>query len=292
MTGEIILVSFLTTVLAASACNFVGNFLVLRKLSLLGDAISHAVLPGIVVAFLIVGSLESPMFFICSVLFAMILSGSIQWFSDRMKVSHESVIGIVFTSLFALGVVMLVRYAGNVHLDQDAVLFGQVEFSAFNRLEVFGVDVGARSLWMMGVVMFLDLLCLSLFWKEMKLSAFDARFSDSVGISSKKMHYLLVFLVAITVVAAFEAVGVVLVVALLVVPSVTAYILVSSFGRMVLFGQVFAFLSSVFGYLFAFKFDVSIAGSVALMAGLVLFAAVCGSLILKKLCYNSGRCSN
>ena len=271
MTEIIVL---MVMVLAASACSLVGNFLVLRRLSLMGDAISHAVLPGIVLAFMVVGGLQSPMFFVFSVLFALVLAFLIQWFSDRMKISHESVIGIVFTSLFALGVILLVRYVGNVHLDQDAVLFGQVEFSAWNRFEVFGVDIGVRSLWMMGTVLLIDAAMLLLFWKELALSAFDSRFADSNGFSSRKLHYLLVLMTAITVVAAFEAVGGVLVVALIVVPSVTAYLVSGRLAEMVWKGQLFALLAALGGYFFAFWADVSMAGSVAMMSGVLLVLVV------------------
>lgn len=266
------------TVVTALALSLIGNFLVLRRLALMGDAISHAVLPGIVVAFFIVGHLESPLFFLLAVVFAVLMTVLIQFIVERVQVSQESVIGIVFTFLFALGVVLLVRYAGNVHLDQDAVLYGNVEFSAWNRWEIFGIDIGPRSLWMMGIVFCVDVLCMLLFWKEFKMVTFDPELAKSLGFSPKKMHYLLMILTALTVVAAFEAVGAILVVAFLVVPAATAYLLCKRLIMMVVLSGFFAILASVFGFLFALQLDVSIAGSVAMMLGAGLFAIAFGQV--------------
>lgn len=261
-------------IVAAMACALVGNFLVLRRLSLMGDAISHAVLPGIIVAFFIVGSLESPLFFIFSLIFAILMTMLIQWVSEHIQVSKESIIGIVFTFLFAFGVILLVRFADQIHLDQDAVLFGHVEFSAWNRLVVAGVDMGPRSLWTMGSVFLANLMAILLFWKELKISSFDPVLSASLGYSPKKMHYLVMILTAITVVAAFEAVGVILVVALLTVPAATAYFLSERLGVMVFLSLVFAVLSSSLGFLLATQLDVSIAGSIAMISGIIFGSTI------------------
>lgn len=278
------------TIITAMACALIGNFLVLKRMSLMGDAISHAVLPGIVIAFFISGTLESPLFFLFAVIFAVMMAGAIQWITDRVRVSRESVIGIVFTFLFALGVVLLVRYAGNVHLDQDAVLYGSVEFSAWNKFVVAGVDIGPRALWEMGLVLLVNSLLVGAFWKELKITTFDPVMAESVGISVKKMHYLLMSMTAVTVVAAFEVVGAILVVALLVVPAVTAYLLSEKLFVMILWSMVFALMASVGGYLFAVAVDGSIAGAVASAAGLILMIVFIGlkmSLWLKRSNYTS-----
>jgi len=264
------LIALAVTVLTAIACSLIGNFLVLRRLSLMGDAISHAVLPGIIVAFFLAGSLESPLFFLLSVIFALMMAVAIQWITDHLKVSQESIIGIVFTFLFALGVILLVQFAGNVHLDQDAVLFGQVEFSAWNKLVVAGVDLGPRSLWTMGVVLLVNLSFITMFYKELKITTFDPGSAQSLGISPKKMHYLVMLLTAITVVAAFEAVGVILVVALLVVPAATAFLISRRLLNMIILSAVYAIFASVAGYNFALYLDASIAGSVAMFTGVGL----------------------
>lgn len=272
----------LITIVTAVACALVGNFMVLRRLSLMGDAISHAILPGIIVAFFMAGSLHSPLFFLLSVIFSLVMAAFIQWISDHVKVSSESIVGIVFTALFAFGVIMLVQFANNVHLDQDAVLYGQVEFSAFDTLTVNGVDFGPLALWTMGFVLILNLAMIFIFYKELKLSTFDPAFAKSLGFSQRKIHYLLMTLIAITVVSSFEAAGAVLVVALLIVPAVTAYLCSNRLELMIGLSVVFAILSSVGGFFFAFEIDGSIAGSVAVMSGILLFAVAAGQKFFRR----------
>lgn len=270
------------TIMTAVACALIGNFMVLRRLSLMGDAISHAILPGIIVAFFLAGNLTSPLFFVLSVVFALLMAGLIQWISENVKVSSESIVGIVFTALFALGVVMLVQFANNVHLDQDAVLYGQVEFSAWNKLIIGGVDIGPRALWTMGFVLLLNLSVILVFYKELKISTFDPALAKSLGFSPRKMHYLVMTLIAITVVSAFEAVGAILVVALLIVPAVTAYLCSNRLGLMIGLSVVFAVLSSLGGYFFAFEVDGSIAGSVAVASGFLLGVVAVGQNLIKR----------
>lgn len=269
---SIIILSIL--ILTALACSLPGVFLVLRRMSLIGDAISHSVLPGIVIAFLIIGTLESPLFFVLAVVFAVLMTWFVQLITDNVKISRESVIGIVFTFLFSLGVVMLVQFANDVHLDQDAVLFGQVEFSAFNKLVVNGLDLGPRSLWIMGSVFLLNLLVLGLFAKEMKVSTFDPGFAKSVGVPVRFMHYLLTTLTAISVVAAFEVTGPILVVALLVIPPLSAYVIAKTLSGMFILSFIYAITASVSGFTLAALFDVSIAGTTAFIAGVLLILTV------------------
>lgn len=264
----------LVTAITAITCALIGNFLVLKKLSLMGDAISHAVLFGIVIAFYIVGTLHSPAFFILSILFAVFMAFVVQWIIDRVNVSKESVIGIVFTFFFALAVILIVKFFNDVHLDAHAVLYGSVEFSIFERIALGGVDLGPKALWTIGSVLILNVVAILLFYKELKVAIFDQGFSDSVGISTKKIHYLVMFLTSITVVTAFEVVGAILVVALLVVPGATAYVFTKRLNLLLILSVVFALLAAVFGYLMALYFDVSVAGSVATMSGIILMLVV------------------
>lgn len=272
----------LITIITAVACSLIGNFLVLRKLSLIGDAISHAILPGLIIAFFIVGTLDSPLFFALAVIFALGMTMLIQFLVDHVKVSQESIIGIVFTLFFAIGVILLVQFAGNVHLDQDAVLYGQVEFSAINHFKAFGYDIGPRSLWTMGMVLVLNLFCILFFYKEFKLVSFDPGLAKSLGFNPRKIHYLMMALTSITVVAAFEAVGAILVVALLVVPAMTAYLFAGKLSSLLLLSAAFASVSAVGGYYMAVYVDGSIAGSVATISGVLLFSMLAISRVLNR----------
>jgi manganese/zinc/iron transport system permease protein len=258
------------TVITALACALVGNFLVLKKLSLLGDAMSHVVLPGIIVAFLLLGTLDSPLFFLFAVLFCLLMTFLIEWFSRTSIVREESAIGVVFTSLFAAGILLLVRFANNVHLDQDAVLYGQVEFSGLKTLSVGGVVIGPTAFWIMLAVFLLDLAVLLFIWKELRVSTFDPQYSNSVGLSSRIAHYILITLTSITIVAAFESVGAILVVALLIVPPATAYIYSKSLLQMVIHSLLYAVMASIGGYILATAYDTSISGAVATFSGLLL----------------------
>lgn len=275
MTQTIVLI---ITILTSISCALIGNFLVLRKLAFMGDAISHAILPGIVVAFLMIGTLDSPLFFLLSVAAAVLMAMIIQFIVERSRISREAVIGIIFTALFSVGVILLVQFARNVHLDQDVIIYGHVEFSAWNKLILNGVDLGPRALWTMGLVFLVNLSAILLFWKELKITTFDQQLAQSLEISPKKIHYLIIILTSITIVAAFEAVGAILVVALLIVPPATAYIISGRLSVMIALSLIFAALAAILGYHLAFQVNGSIAGSVATMAGMLLLLTV----LLKK----------
>lgn len=268
MIPEVLLIVIVTSL----ACALIGNFLVLKRLSLLGDAMSHAVLPGIIIAYFLAGQrLDSPIFFISAVLFCVFMAVMIEFISSRSIVREEAAIGVVFTALFALGVVLLVQFADNVHLDQDAVLFGQVELAQFERFYANNMDLGPRSLWVMGVVFLILFAVISVFYKELKVTTFDPAFATSIGFSSRFIHYLIVVLTSMTVITAFESVGTILVLALLIVPPATAYICSERLLSVLFLSLLFALLSSVSGYFLALGLDASIAGSVAMMSGFILF---------------------
>lgn len=271
MIPEVLLIVIATSL----ACALIGNFLVLKRLSLLGDAMSHAVLPGIIIAYFLAGQrLDSPIFFIAAILFCVFMAVMIEFISSRSIVREEAAIGVVFTALFALGVVLLVQFADNVHLDQDAVLFGQVELAQFERFYINNIDLGPRSLWVMSGVFLVLFTVISVFYKELKVTTFDPAFASSIGVSSRVIHYLIVVLTSMTVITAFESVGTILVLALLIVPPATAYICSERLFSVLILSLFFALLSSLSGYFLALGLDASIAGSVAMMSGLILFIIV------------------
>ena len=268
-------------ILTAMTCALIGNFLVLRRMALVGDAMSHSMLPGILIAFFIAGTLDSPLFFLFAALFAVLMSMMVDFLIDKVGVFQESAIGIIFTFLFSLGVVMLVQFAGDVHIDTHAVLYGNAEFAAFEKLMVGGQSLGPKALWTMGVMFVLNLIFVVLYYKEWKVTTFDESFSRSVGISPRVMHYLLIGLTSLTVVSAFEVVGVVLVVALLVVPGATAHFFAGKLWQMILWSLVFALMAAVGGYYAAFALDLSLSGSVAVVSGVIMGIASFKHLLLR-----------
>jgi manganese/zinc/iron transport system permease protein len=184
-------------------------------------------------------------------------------------VKEDAAIGLVFPALFSMGVILISRYASNVHLDTDAVLLGELAFAPFNRLVVGGVDLGPQALWLAGGVGLVNLAFILLFYKELKLATFDAGLAAAIGFSPVVIHYALMTLVSVTAVSSFEAVGSVLVVALMITPPAAAYLLTDRLPVMLGLSAGLAVVSAVSGYFVARLLDASIAGSMATMTGLV-----------------------
>ncbi len=268
MNDSILIV--LTGAFVGGACALVGSFLVLRRLSMLGDAISHAVLPGIAVAFLMTASRASWPMFVGAVAFGILTSFLVQYLSQR-GIQGDAAIGVTFTSLFAIGVVLVSLFGSQVDLDLECVLYGEIAYTPFDRWTWGDTDLGPKALWINAGLFALNLFVVTLLYKQFQLCAFDPELAASVGIPVTVMHYVLMSLVAVTTVGAFESVGAILVVAMLIVPGATAYLLTDRLGRLLALAVALGAGSALFGYLLAARVDGSIAGAMATVAG-ALFA--------------------
>jgi manganese/zinc/iron transport system permease protein len=253
----------LTGAVTNVACAVIGCFLVLRRMSLMGDAISHAVLPGLVVAFLFSGTLNIVPLFLGAAAVGLLTTFLTQSLHQYARVPSDASMGVVFTSLFALGVVLVKKYVSGLHFDVACVYEGALEYVPFAE-PVFGLP---RPLFTTLVVLVLNLVVLALLWKELKVSSFDESLASTMGFSATAMHYLLMMLVAVTTVASFEAVGSILVVAMLIVPAATAQLLCDRLGTMVFLAAVTGVLAAVLGYLAGSWFDTNYAGMMAVAAG-------------------------
>lgn len=261
----------LIAVITAAACAMPGAFLVLRRMSMLSDAISHTVLLGIVIGFFITGDLASPLLVFGAAAVG-VLTVSLTSLLERTRLFREDAsIGLVFPALFSIAVLLISRYAGDVHLDTDAVLVGELAFAPFDRFVVFGRDLGPRGLYLMLGILLANLLFITLFYKELKLTTFDAGLAAALGFAPVLLHYMLVSLVSLTVVGAFDIVGSILVVALIVTPPAAAYLLTDHLGHMIGLSVLMGALSAVSGYWLASLLDASIAGSMATMCGVAFF---------------------
>lgn len=258
----------------AAACSLPGVFLILRKMAMMSDAISHTILLGIVIAFFITHDLNSPALLIGAALMGLVTVFLVEFIQKVQKISEDSSIGLVFPLLFSIGVLLISRYAGDVHLDTDAVLLGELAFAPFDRLVINHNDLGPKSLYVMSVILLLNLCYIGLFYKELKIVTFDPMLAGVLGISPAIVHYSLMTLVSITAVGAFNAVGAILVVALMIGPPATAYFITEKLRHMILVSMLLAILSAAAGYAAAFWLDVSIAGAMATMTGLIFFAVV------------------
>ena len=268
----------LAGVLSACSCALVGNFLVLRKLSLMGDAISHAVLPGLAIAFLITASRASGPMFIGAVIVGVLTAFLTQVITRHGKVEHGAAMGVVFSILFAIGLVLIRQAADHVDLDPSCVLYGDILQVG---LDAFGGGV-PHTVVNLTIVMVANLLFVGLFYKELRICAFDPDLATSLGIPASVMHYALMVMVAITTVANFEAVGSILVIAMLIVPAVTAHLLTDRLGVMIFISLLAAGSSALLGHVVAmfgpswFSLDATVNTSpmMAVIAGAILLLAI------------------
>ncbi len=259
--------------IVAVACAIPGVFLVLRKMSLISDAISHAILPGIVVGFFITQDLNSPLLILLAALTGVITVVLVEFIQKTGLVKEDTAIGLVFPVLFSIGVILIAKNANDVHLDVDSVLLGELAFAPFNRLWVGGTDWGPKSLWVMGSILVVTLSLLLLFFKELKVTTFDAGLSSVLGISPIVMHYGLMSVSSITIVGAFDAVGAILVIALMIAPAAAAYLLTEDLKKMIWLSILFGIMSAISGYWVANVLDASISGSIATTLGTIFLAA-------------------
>jgi manganese/zinc/iron transport system permease protein len=276
----------LTASLVASSCALLGCFLVLRKMAMVGDAISHAILPGIVIAFLISGARDSITMLIGAGLIGILTTFIIEFLHKKARLQTDASIGVTFTWLFAIGVVLISLFAGKVDLDQDCVLYGEIAYVPLDILIIGGDSVGPRALYIMGIILIVIILFIVFGYKELFLTTFDPAYASAIGIPTVLWHYLLMGSVSATTVASFESVGAILVVALLIAPATTAYLLTDNFPRMLMLACVAGILASVSGYYIAVWLDGSIAGAIAAMSGVIfvlamLFSPVHGVLLKK-----------
>lgn len=266
-------------ILCAVAASLPGNFLVLRRMSLLGDAISHAILPGLAVAFLISESRSSVPMFVGAVIVGVLTALFTEWIRDFGEVDEGASMGVVFTTLFALGLTMIVRAADSVDLDPGCVLYGAIELTWLDTIRVGSFEL-PRVVLTLGIVTVLNAVFVIAFFKELRLSAFDPALATSLGFNARWMHYLLMIDVAITAVACFETAGNILVVAMFVVPPATAFLLTQRLSSMIVVSVVIAILSAIMGHVsalvvphwFGFR-STSTSGMMALMAGLIFLLA-------------------
>lgn len=250
-----------------------GNYLVLRKMALIGDAISHAVLPGLAIAFAVSQSRHPlPMLAgaVAAGLLTVVLTDIIHRFA---RVNEDAAIGVVFTAMFALGVVLISRFASQVDLDAGCVLYGILESVPLDTTIVLGVEIPLVTLNLACLTLVI-LLFVTLLWKELKLVSFDPALATSLGLHAHIVHYLLMFLVAAFTVVAFEAVGSILVVAMLVVPSATAYLLTDRLKWMAILSSIVGVLSAAMGRELANIYETSVAGMMAVSAGALFVLAV------------------
>jgi manganese/zinc/iron transport system permease protein len=272
----------LTGSLVASSAGLLGVFLLLRRMSMLGDAISHAVLPGIVVAYLLSGSREPLPMLLGAAVFGVLATIVIESLYRKARMQSDAAIGVTFTGLFASGVILISAYAGQVDMDLDCVLFGEI---AYVPLDVWvssgGRVLGPRPAWILGGLLLGVVLLLVLGYKRLLVTTFNPAYASAIGISTGLWHYLLMGAVSVTTVVSFESVGAILVVAFLIVPPATAYLISQQLRQMLMLTVLIGFLSAAGGYYLAWWMDGSIAGAMAVVAGIIFSVVLVLTVILR-----------
>jgi manganese/zinc/iron transport system permease protein len=197
-----------------------------------------------------------------------------QFIHYKTRLAPDASLGLVFTWFFALAIVLIALYADHVHLDHEHVLFGEMAFIPLNPLFIFDTHLGPKAFWLAGLVMLVNILLLVIGFERFKLTSFHPALATSLGIQTVFWHYLLMAMVSVTAVASFDVVGSVLVVALMVVPAASAYLLAKSLKQMIFFAVLYSQASVISGFLLAWWLDTALSASMAVASGLWLIATL------------------
>jgi len=263
--------------LVAATCGLVGNYLILRRMALVGDAISHSVLPGLAVAFILANlaggggvghGVRSPMVMFAGALGAAVVTTiMIEVIHKKTRVKQDAAIGITFSSLFALGVVIISLFAGKAHIDTDCVLHGEITFVPDDLFVMIGGrEIAPGPIVRMAGVAGVTVLLIALFYKELLVSSFDSGLAASLGVNATVVHYGLMSWLSVVVVSSFEAVGAILVIAMLIIPGATASLLTRRLPWMMALTVVHAALSSVLGLHLAIWLECSVSAAMCVAA--------------------------
>ncbi|MEM7361504.1 MAG: metal ABC transporter permease [Bacteroidota bacterium] len=259
----IILASFLV----AANAGLLGNFLILRKQAMIGDAISHAVLPGLAIAFIVTNSTSPVVLFVGAALAGMGATLLIGFFEDKLGIGADVAIGITFTTFFALGIILISLYTQKVDLDQQCVLYGHPVLIPFDVWVYGGKVMGPKAIYSLLVLLLANSFFVAFYYRTLVITSFDPHFANVIGIRMHYVHYLLMFFTALTTVVAFKIVGAVLVVAFLVVPTATAYLLTDQLKWMIFYTLVIDIWVTCLGYYLAVCLEGSVAGAMGTVAG-------------------------
>ncbi len=272
-----------TGCLIAISCGLLGAYLILRKIAMLGDAISHAILPGIVIAFLISGSRDSFIILIGAAAMGVFTTVMIEFLHKKSRLQEDASIGITFTCLFAIGIILISSFTDQVDLDQQCVLYGEIAYVPLDLLFLpSGTSIGPRAMWIGGALLTIILISLKLGYRTLFLISFNPDYALTLGISASFWHYAFMSLVSLTTVISFESVGAILVVALLISSPAAAYLLTDRLINMLWLTALFGIISSVGGYYLALLINSNIAGAMATFSGFIFTLCFAYSLLIRR----------
>lgn len=259
--------TLLVCVMTAVACTIPGSFLVLRRQSMLSDAMSHGLLPGIVIAAMIVGTIDSPLLIIGAAAMGLVVVVGAQFLRSTGLIAGDGDQGLLFPLLFSIGVILISTRYKSVHLHEDAVLVGDPNYAAFIHLETANFDFGPTYFYVLLGITLLNLVFLLFTWKQMQISTFDPLLAKSMGIPIGILNYVFMFMVAITLTASFNSAGAILVVAFMIVPGATARLLTHRLLPLLFIAVAIAAGGAIAGFYIAYVFNTSTTATMALIYG-------------------------
>ena len=272
----------LIAALTAVSCALLGVFLTLRRMAMLGDAISHSVLLSLALGFLITGTRDLWIMWPSAILIGLLTAFLVQFLGQRGQVSEDSAIGIGFTSFFALGVILISSFAGQVDLDQECILYGEIALAPFDTITFAGQEIGPRAFWnLLGVLSLVLMFSIGGF-RQMRCICFDPLLAQAIGLRLTWWHYGFMALVSVLVVSAFESVGTILVIGMLVIPANFAYLISKSLRIMLFLAPIFSITACLLGYLVARAWDLSISASIVSVMGCLFVITWLLVLLLRK----------
>ncbi|KGL40966.1 manganese ABC transporter permease [Listeria newyorkensis] len=247
MQYEFLQKALLTSVVVGVVSGVIGSFIILRGMSLMGDAISHAVLPGVAISYML-----GINFFLGATAFGVVAALGIGFVNQNSRIKNDTAIGIVFSSFFALGIIMISLAQSSTDLYH--ILFGNV------------LAVRSSDMWMTFGIGALVILLVVLFYKELLVSSFDPTMAESYGLKVRTLHYFLMTLLTLVTVASLQTVGIILVVAMLITPAATAYLLTNRLSVMLFLAAGFGAVSAIIGLYFSYMYNLASGASIVLAA--------------------------
>lgn len=264
----------LAACLVSIPCAIVGCFLVLRKGVMVADAISHSVFPGIVIAYMMSSAIDGFTMFIAASIVGILTTFLIELLSQKVKVQQDASIGVIFTFLFALGLIFVSVFELNNELDPDHILYGEILNVPFDQLKIGGSFAGPRAVYILGLLNIIIIGVVTVFYRRLKLTSFDKSFAQLLGVNVMLWHYVLMGMVSITAVGAFDIVGAILVIALLSIPPATAYLFTHRLNHMILLSITISIVGCVLGYYVSKLTNTSTSGAIVCIFGLVFVLSV------------------
>lgn len=277
---EFLVLHTIAILVALSACAMTsGVFLFLQRASLLTDAVSHALLLGVVIAFMAVHSVSSPWLSVGALLASFGTVLCTQWIVSTKRLADDVAIGLIFTLFFSGGVLLLSHYAGSIHLDTDMIMFGEITVAPLYRFIVGGMDLGPSALWLFTGVGLLHVLVLRFYYTALVYALFDPVGARVAGIPTGKLSYVMVILMSITAVSAFNIIGSSAFVALAIVPAVCGYLIALTMRQLWVMSMASSLSIACGGYALALWCDASVTGAIGVVAGFVLLLVATCSLV-------------